>query len=250
MSKIWAIADLHLSFGVPNKSMDIFGPRWHDHAERLGKYWRKFVGADDLVLLAGDISWAKHLEEALIDLKWIHTLPGTKVMIRGNHDYWWASKKKLSNVLPPSLHVIHNDTFNWKGVSIGGSRLWDTSEYHFNEFIEFVKGPVISKRVKEGDVDANKIFQRELHRLEMSLKGLQQDAQLRIAMTHYPPIGPSLGASEASRLLEQYNVDICVFGHLHSVPPGTLPFGERKDVRYVLTSCDYIECQPLKIYEL
>ena len=244
---IWAIADLHLSFGVPNKKMDVFGPAWLNHENRLKEHWIKLIGDDDLILLAGDISWGKRLDEALEDLRWIDELPGTKVMIRGNHDYWWSSKSKIRSVLPKSLNIIHNDSFEWKGVSIGGARLWDSSEYHFHQFIDFIETPEISKAPKEQATDDEKIFERELLRLEMSLKGLNSNAKQRICMTHYPPIAASLEASRASAILEQYDVGICVFGHLHSVFPNKLPFGIHNGIRYVLTSCDYLDCRPIKI---
>jgi uncharacterized protein len=125
---IWAIADLHLSFGVPNKGMELFGEHWRDHPQRIEAAWRARVRAEDLVLIAGDISWAMRPEEVMKDLEWIASLPGTKVMIRGNHDYWWPSMKKLVAMLPPTLHAIHNSAWKWGEVAVGGSRLWDTHE--------------------------------------------------------------------------------------------------------------------------
>ena len=126
---IWALADLHLSFGVPDKEMDVFGPKWKNHPEKIRANWEKLVKPDDLVLLPGDISWGMHPEEALPDLNWIDSLPGTKVMIRGNHDYWWTSISKVEKVLPKSIHVIQNNIYRWKDVIICGARLWDTEEY-------------------------------------------------------------------------------------------------------------------------
>lgn len=98
---VWAIADLHLSFGIPDKSMDVFGPQWTDHAEHVKKHWLESISAEDLVLIPGDISWAMTPEQAKADLEWIHELPGTKVLLRGNHDYWWTSVSKVQKVLPP-----------------------------------------------------------------------------------------------------------------------------------------------------
>lgn len=138
---VWVLSDPHLAFGVPEKTMEAFGPSWKDYANKIEQHWRETIGPDDLVLLPGDISWAMQLDEALVDLKWIDALPGTKVIIRGNHDYWWSSSAKLSKVMPPSIHFINNNVFNWKGITIGGSRLWDTPEYSFNQFIEFQENP-------------------------------------------------------------------------------------------------------------
>ncbi len=101
---VWALADLHLSFGVPGKSMDLFGDKWAGHPEKIRTHWLRLIAPDDLVLLPGDISWAMHTEDAQPDLDFIAALPGTKVMIRGNHDYWWNSLNKVEKILPlPSM---------------------------------------------------------------------------------------------------------------------------------------------------
>ncbi len=242
---IWVIADLHLSFGVPEKKMDVFGPQWVGYADRMKASWLERVGAEDLVLIPGDISWAKTLEEARADLEWIDQLPGTKLIIKGNHDYWWHSYSKMKEVLPPSIHAIQNNAFQWKEVSIGGARLWDTDEYSFGDFIEFRETKGLVHKVEE--VDRQKIFNRELERLELSLKKLDQLAELRIAMTHYPPISADLKPSRAVALLQKYRVQICVFGHLHSLKQGIVLFGTHRDIRYYLTSCDFLNFKPLKI---
>lgn len=232
--------------------MDVFGPRWRDHAERVKRQWTEKVRDEDLVLIAGDISWAKLMTEAEPDLIWIHQLPGTKVLLKGNHDYWWGSLAGLAKILPASMVLIQNNTYDWHGVSIGGARLWDTSEFSFDAYIPSeAPPPGIKTAVEtEGGQDAERIFIRELHRLELSLKALDPNAKRRIAMTHYPPIGAELQPSRAAQLLEKYRVDDCVFGHIHNVPPGTLPFGVRGGVHYHLTACDYLECSPLKICQV
>jgi predicted phosphohydrolase len=242
---IWAIADLHLSFGVPEKTMEVFGPEWVDYAEKLKSSWLDAIKSDDLVLIAGDISWAMRPEEAKVDLDWIDALPGTKVMIKGNHDYWWSSLSKVKRILPPSIHMIQNNAFNWREYSIGGARLWDTAEYGFDAFINFRETAVPSS--KEEKPDAEKIFKRELERLELSLKSLNQSAAKRFVMTHYPPISADLHPSRTAALLEKYRVDVCVFGHLHSVKRGQSLFGTCNGIRYFLTSCDYLDFKPLFI---
>lgn len=249
MGSVWAIADLHLSFGVPDKKMDIFGEHWRDHPDKIERHWRDAVGADDLVLIAGDISWGKELSEAIADLEWIDALPGTKVILRGNHDYWWSSLAKLKAALPPSIHYIQNNVYNWNGISIGGARLWDSDEYGFDRIIDQVKDdselPITQEPL--GHERNEKIFHRELLRLENSLKLFDPQATTKIAMTHYPPIGLDLGPSRAAAIMEKYGVDICVFGHIHNVRREPF-FGESRGVRYFLTAADYLDFLPVKIF--
>lgn len=247
MTSIWAIADLHLAFGNPKKNMEVFGPVWKNYAERIETNWKAHIQEEDLVLIPGDISWAIDKETALIDLEWIDALPGTKVLLKGNHDYWWPSNKKLSAMLPPSLHFIHNNAFQWRGVAIGGSRLWDTEEYSFKEYVIFQDNPY--EKPKEINLEQNqKIFQRELERLILSLKQLDEKAPLRIAMTHYPPISADLKDSQVSKILESYKIDACVFGHLHNIKKVAPLFGEKNQIRYLYTAADYLDFKPLLIY--
>lgn len=247
---IWAIADLHLSFGVPNKQMDIFGTRWKNYTDKISHHWNSLIESQDLILIAGDISWAMHTEQARPDLEWIGALPGTKVFIKGNHDYWWNSLSKLKPILPSSCHLIQNNSFYWNGIAIGGARLWDVPGLDFNEIIDFQKreGDQKISMEQEDASESIKIYQRELGRLEMSLKSMNPAAKKRIVMTHYPPVGYRLQETEVSRMLEKYQVDICVFGHLHNVKDGLELFGELHGVKYYLTSCDSLDdFKPLKI---
>ncbi len=248
---VYALSDPHLSFGIPKKSMEVFGPAWAGYTDKIEKNWRARIKAEDLVLIPGDISWATKLEDALVDLNWIAQLPGTKLLLKGNHDFWWDSPKKLKAVMPPSIHFIQNDVFNWNGITIGGARLWDTEEFGFGPYIQFQENPLAHKKPdeefaaqKEQDI---KIFERELQRLELSLKKLDPQATTRIAMTHYPPISADLRPSRASHILEEYKIQICVFGHLHNVKKDVPLFGEARGIQYLLTSCDYLDFIPLKI---
>lgn len=249
---IWTISDLHLSFGIENKSMEIFGAAWKDYTAKMEEQWRLSVRDEDLVLIAGDISWAMNMEDAMADLNWIHQLPGTKVILKGNHDYWWPSASKLAKALPPSIKFIQNNVFNWNDVTIGGTRLWDSNEYSFNEFIEFTttkeKKLLSPEAYEEKKLEDERIFVRELERLKLSLDQLDPKAALRIALTHYPPIGADLKPSRASAILEQHKINICIFGHLHSLKPHTRLFDkEARGVHYLLTSCDYLNFVPLKV---
>lgn len=209
--------------------MDIFG--WGDHATKLKERWGAKVKPEDLVLLPGDISWGKHLDEAMVDLEWIDKLPGTKVMIKGNHDYWWQSIGKLRASLPPSIHALQHDVFNWKDITVGGTRLWDSPEFHFDY---------------EPNADP-KTFERELGRLKMSLDQLNPDAKLRIAMIHYPPMALDCKDTRVTQILESYNIDLCVFGHLHGMNPEEAYFGEKKGIQYIFCACDYLNFTPLQL---
>lgn len=244
---IWSLADLHLSLSNPDKDMSFFGPSWENYANKIKESWKRQVSEEDLVLLPGDISWASSLELAKTDLEWIAELPGTKVMIKGNHDYWWGSNAKMEKALPPSVHFIHNNAFTWKEVTIGGARLWDTSEYNFDSFIEYVENPRETKKAPVSKEEIDKQFQKELGRLRLSLNAMDKNAKVRIAMTHYPPIGADLAPSLASKILEEYGVSICTFGHLHSVKKDSLPFGEARGVKYVFTAADYVDFALTKI---
>lgn len=248
MPNIWSIADLHLSFGVPNKAMDIFGPQWIDHARTIEKNWHEKIHEDDLVLIPGDISWAMRIDEVVPDLEWIGNLPGTKLLLRGNHDYWWESLTKIKQILPPSCHLIQNNSYIWQDIGIGGARLWDSTEYQFGKYIDYQKNSATKPLTEEDhSSQAEKIFLRELGRLEISLKSINPRIKKRIIMTHYPPIGADLHDSIVSGMLEKYGVNICVFGHLHNVKKGLELFGEHHGIHYALTSADYLNFSPLKI---
>jgi uncharacterized protein len=248
---IWALADLHLAISCPEKDMAIFGPAWKNYMERIVENWRACVAPSDLVLLPGDITWALRAEDARIDLEWIDALPGTKIMIRGNHDLWWGSLKKVRELSPPSIIPLHHTSYEWEGVSIAGTRLWDSpEEYSFSQYIEWTSKEETSpleSEPREDPSQTEKIFNRELQRLELAGQALNQKAHTRIMLTHYPPVAATLGPSRASQILERYHVDWCLFGHLHNVRREPNLFGEMNGVRYRLCSADYLDFKPLKI---
>ncbi len=247
---IWSIADLHLSFGVPNKLMDVFGNHWKDHAQKIKSHWVDLVKPQDLVLLPGDISWALEPSEVLPDLAWIDQLPGTKLLLKGNHDYWWGSLKKVKEILPKSCHVIQNNSFIWNDIGIGGSRLWDAPTLNFDALLP-IEQTKFSEGSSEGYLEeSEKIYIRELSRLENSLKTLPSNVKNRIAMTHYPPVGPNLERTPASDLIKKYSMDICVFGHLHNISPNQTLFGTLDGTEYRLTACDYLDFSPKLILTL
>lgn len=248
MQSIWAIGDLHLSFGTPGKEMDVFGKEWTDHHKKVAAFWDAHVSREDLVLIPGDISWAMTLEQAIPDLEWIHARPGTKILIKGNHDYWWESASKVRKILPSTLFIISNDAFHWNSVAVAGARLWDSHTYSFTEFVAFQES---SKKIEAGAAknieEDKKIFTRELGRLQTSINCMRPDARQKIVMTHYPPISADLQDSLVSKMLEQADVNACVFGHLHSLKPGYTLFGTKNGIQYHLVSCDWLHCTLLKI---
>ncbi len=220
-SKIWAIADLHLAISNPEKDMGLIAPNWKGYMEKIAHNWKERVEDEDLVLIAGDISWAMRPHDAEKDLHWIEHLPGMKIIIRGNHDYWWSSFSKVKKILPPSIQALQHTAISWNEISISGTRLWDR-------------------------IDDDKIFEREMGRLELACKALDQNASKRIIMTHYPPIDDDLTESRPSFLLEKYRVDILLFGHIHGADP-KLTFGARGGIRYILTSADHLDFCPIQI---
>ncbi len=242
---IWALSDLHLALSVPEKTMEYFGEGWKDYAARIEKNWKKHVQEEDLVLIAGDITWAMKPEDALIDLEWIHALPGKKIISKGNHDYWWPSNAKLKKMLPPSLSFVNGSAVSWNDVAICGTRLWDVPNLSFNAIIDYKENP----RAREKKHDDTKIYERELQRLETALERLDPHATLRIAMVHYPPTSNDLQHTDITDLMEAYKIDHCIFGHLHNVLEGKAQFGARGGTTYHFTSADYLQFIPKKIWE-
>ncbi len=246
--KLWAIGDLHLCISVPKKSMEFFGTPWIGYIKKIEENWKKYIQDEDIVLVPGDISWALKWEDALVDLKWIDCLPGKKIMIRGNHDYWWGSLTKMAKDLPSSIILLQNNSITIGDISIGGSRLWDTVEFTYAPYIEFQENPHGKNKEESIQKDlSEKIFERELIRLELSLNSMKKNATRKIIMTHYPPIGPYLQASRASNILESFGIEICVFGHLHHLRKNVSLFGEKNGVRYLLAASDYLDFIPLQL---
>ncbi len=232
--------------------MSFFGSPWENYTKKIETHWKDCIKEEDIVLIPGDICWANSLEAAKIDLAWIDKLPGTKVICKGNHDYWWASNAKMQAALPPSIRFIHNSAVHLlvKGelIAFGGTRLWDSDEYDFTSFITFKENPRARKESSPPTKEETKqIFQKELERLHLSLEHLDPKASLRIALVHYPPIGAGLKPSATSAILEKFKINTCVFGHLHNVQENTLPFGTVHGVRYLFTSADYLNFRPIKI---
>lgn len=229
--KIFAIGDLHLSVNNP-KPMDIFGPQWEGYVDKIFSNWREKVGEEDLVLLPGDFSWAMKLEDAKADFEMLKKLPGTKIMIRGNHDYWWPSISNLRKALPEKFYAIQNDAMKFGDVIICGTRGWTV--------------PEPNAQVGEDD---ERIYKREVIRLELTLqaaKNLQTNGEKIVCMMHYPPCNFHREESDFTRLIETYGVSAVVYGHLHGYKK-VVPFFKMNDVDYYLTSCDMVENKLVEI---
>ncbi|HEY8418911.1 MAG TPA: metallophosphoesterase [Clostridia bacterium] len=230
---VYAVSDLHLSINNP-KPMDIFGGAWENYLDVLIQNWKAKITNDDLVLISGDISWAMTLNEALPDLEFIHALPGKKILIRGNHDYWWNSISALRKALPPSIIAIQNDCVKIENYVICGTRGWTVPEN--NQF------PTEQDR---------KIYLREIERLKLTLnamtKARAQDDKV-ILMMHFPPFNSQLGHSDYTHLITQFNVDCVVYGHLHGKGGRISHKVVLDNIPYYLTSCDKLNNDPLLIY--
>ena len=231
--KIYAISDLHLSFNS-DKPMDVFGGKWEGYTQKIKDNWIEKVTDEDIVLIAGDISWAMKLDEVNQDLEWIDKLPGTKIMIKGNHEYWWKSISLVREILPESIRAIQNDAIKIGKYIICGTRGWTVPE-----------------KDKELPPEDLKIYKREIERLKltlMSAKTLRQEGDKIISMIHYPPYNLDKEESDFTKLFEEYGVDKVVFGHLHGYVKCDLVC-KKNDVTYYFTSCDHINNDPVLIYD-
>lgn len=219
--KIFSIGDLHLSSAAP-KPMSIFGSHWDGHWDKICSNWRSSVNSDDVVLIPGDISWAMQLEDAKADLDLIDQLPGRKIIIRGNHDYWWNSIMRVRRALPPSIHAIQNDSIDLGEYVVCGTRGWLCPE---------------AQNFSANDM---KIYLRETGRLKLSLENAAKHGKPIIVMMHYPPFSEKNEQSEFTQLIKQYNVTQVVYGHLHHCTPDNVFEICMDEVMYSLVACDYL----------
>ena len=260
LRRIFAIADLHLSCVRP-KPMEVFGAHWQNHQARIEQSWREQVLPDDIVLVAGDISWALKLDEALPDLRWVEALPGRKVFVKGNHDYWWSSIGKVRAAAGEGMHFIQNDVVYLDGVAVGGARLWDFPGVSWSvpeDAAADAGAPGADQTVQPATPVAAgrervlspeqlaKVRARELERLRLSLSKLPAEAGVRIALVHFPPIGADGEPTQLTEIMDGFDIDICVFGHLHPRCPDALSGTDQVmgRTRYVLVSCDTIAFAP------
>ena len=229
---VFAIGDLHLP-GHAQKPMDVFGSHWDRHFETISENWRRKITAQDVVLIPGDISWAMQLGDALDDLNAIGELPGAKLLLRGNHDYWWSSLSKLRAVLPEGMYVIQNDAMRIGGHVFCGTRGWNF--------------PTPQQPLGAQD---EKVYQRELMRLRMSLDQARKlEGEDLTVMLHFPPLFADGVGTAFTEILEEYAVDRVVYGHLHGAGIKIGFEGERQGIVYHLVSCDALGFDPLVVIQ-
>lgn len=220
---IFAIADTHLSFGT-NKPMDTF-PGWNDYVSRIEKNWNNIVSDDDTVVIAGDISWAMNFDELIADFDFINKLNGKKIILKGNHDYWWNTASKMNKFIEEhnfdTINILHNNSFDVDGVSICGSRGWmfESEEEH-----------------------DEKILNREVNRIKLSLDSANCDN--KVVFLHYPPVTTSTECREIIDLLKEYGIKKCYYGHLHGVAAKLAVDDIIDGIEFRLISCDRLGFMP------
>lgn len=231
--KVYAISDLHLP-GNNDKPMDVFGGSWANYMAEIEADWRQKVQDDDVVLIAGDISWAMTLTDASDDLRTVGALPGKKVLIRGNHDYWWKAIGAVRGALSGGTYAVQNDCLRLSDLLVCGSRGWTTPE-------------------NAGGVSAEdkKIYDREIGRMTLSLTAMEKmrTPSDRVAvMMHYPPFNSKWEVSPFVRMFEEHRVDCVVYGHLHGNPGRLCLRREVDGIPYYLTSCDLVKNKLTEIF--
>ncbi len=228
---IYALADLHLSFGT-DKPMDVFGDAWGDYTEKIKANWQSIVKADDLVIIPGDVSWATYIENAYEDFKFINGLNGKKVIVKGNHDYWWTTLSKMNKFLTENcfdtITILNNTAIGFEDTAICGTRGWWYKDVQSKE--------------------DERILDREKKRL---ILGLEEAVKLKkdriVAALHYPPIDASSTKCDFFEILKAYNVETCVYGHLHSYAHKSAVLGEVAGIKLQLVSGDFVEFKPVLV---
>ena len=227
---LYAIADLHLPLGI-DKPMDIFGKKWENYVERLRENWQNVIKPEDMVVLPGDFSWATYLEESKADFDFLNALNGRKILLKGNHDYWWTTMNKLKEFIRnngyENIEFLQNNSFQYGDISICGSRGWNTPMGNMSE-------------------EDQKIYDREIGRLELSVKAAKNPENI-IIFTHFPPLLKDYRQNAMVDFLKKNNIKRCIFGHIHSSGIKNAFEGEFEGTEYMLVSGDYREFMPVKL---
>lgn len=228
---LFVIGDLHLSLSA-DKPMDIFSG-WNDYMSRLENNWQCLVSPDDTVVIPGDISWAMDLESAVKDFKFIDRLNGRKIILKGNHDYWWSTVSKTDRFLSDngidSISVLNNNHYRYNNVGICGTRGW----------------------INDGSEAADaKVIKREAMRLERSIQSALADKLEPIVFLHYPPVFANVNNPDILDVMHRYNIGWCFYGHLHG-PSCSLAVNEKRyGINFRLVSSDFLQFKPLNITEI
>ncbi len=245
MPTIWALSDLHLSTSGA-KPMDVFGDHWGNHADRMAKAWDDRVGADDIVLTPGDFSWATKPADAAGDFAWLAARPGSKILVKGNHDYWWSgTATKLAQMLPTRTYALKKTACSLHGVGFFGARGGDFA-------------PLTRYGDKRTQAEVDLWLDREEQELRRSIEALDRiDADagrargLRICLFHYPPIPPGRQASRFTSLIESAGATWCIYGHLHGKDLGAAKVeGTFNGVTYRCASCDQVNFEPMVVCQV
>ncbi len=232
---VYALSDLHLYKSIKDKPMDIFGPEWDNHMDKL-KAGCEILTENDVLLIPGDVSWAMYLNEAYEDFKFIEEIPGKKIISKGNHDYWWESHKKINAFVKQcgftSLSFLHNNFFEYNGVALCGNKGYF---YNPSAFTEEASNP-----------HDKLLYERELLRMELSLKMASDEGFSQIIFqTHYPPTKNNLEPDEiVMELFDKYGVTHCVYGHLHAHSQKNKIEGVFGSTEFVFASCEYLGFVP------
>jgi len=225
---LYTIGDLHLSLGS-EKPMDIFGG-WENYVEKLLVNWNSKIKADDTVVLVGDLSWAVTLQQAEKDFSFVNSLPGKKIILKGNHDYWWTTKNKMEKFYVEkgfnTLNILHNNHYQYEKYGICGTRGW------------------INETVVESD---KKVLLREAGRLNTSIVSAKNQGLIPIVFLHYPPIYATNYNYEILEVLHNHDIKQCYYGHIHGKSCDYAINGERDGINYTLISSDYLQFSPKKI---
>lgn len=235
----FVIGDLHLPFGDPSKTMEVFGGRWTNYTEKLAENWQNNITCEDTVILAGDTSWGMDLKTALKDFQFIDSLPGKKILLEGNHDFWWNTAKKMDvffNENNLKYSILRNNAYDTGDFIICGARGWYTDE----------------KNIAESTADSTKIVARENIRLQTSIneaKRLLAESETEkpiVAVLHFPPVYGTYVCKELTKTLLDNGIKLCLFGHIHGIH-FDLPEIERDGIRYKMVSADHLNFKPYKI---
>jgi len=225
---LYAIGDLHLSLST-DKPMDVFGGRWEQYTEKILEGFSG-LGPEDVTVLCGDLTWGMGLEESLADFQFIHALPGKKIVLKGNHDYWWTTATKASRFFEghgiDSITFLHNNCHFYEDIAICGTRGWFYEE-------------------ESGSVHDKKILDRELGRLEASLKAAGD--REKYCFLHYPPRYRDYVCREIVDLFADYGVKRCFYGHIHGSGGRFAVQGLFEGVEYQMVSADYLQFRPFRV---